>query len=419
MLKGITMDSNKKMSITDEVVDMCDPSIVYVPLVNHTNLNCKCLTKVGKKVKKDTIIGMREDIELPILSPVSGTVIDISKCLYLNGESVDCVVIKNNGKESISKKESVDNISAYSKEGFIEILKMCAVTGMGGSDFPTYIKYKADLTTLVVNAVECEPYITADLMLCKLKSREILETIDAIMVINSIKKAIIAVKKGNTKVINSFKKNLLNYPNIKIVTVKDMYPMGWERHTIKSVLKIEYDRFPSEKGIVVNNVSTIFAIYKALKFQRATSKRLVTITGEMFKEPVNVLVKIGTNIHEVIEKLGGYKNKHNLKIIAGGPMMGTSLISDDVVVTKNLNCILIIENIDDYDEIACMRCGKCDHLCPAKISPVLIKNNINDKEYLEKLEPKRCMECGLCSYICPSKIDLRTYVKMAKKEVSK
>lgn len=417
MIRGVVLDQNKEMSITDEVVDMCEPKVVYIPLANYTNTDCKCLTSIGKRVKKGTVIGIREDIGLPILSSVSGKVVDIRKNLYLNGKTVNCVVIENDGKERVIKKTVVDDIAAYSKEGFIEILKECAVTGMSGNDFPTFLKYQADLHTLIVNAVECEPYITSDLMLVKLKSREILEAIDAIIKINHLKEAFIACTENNFAVINAFERYIKEYPNIKIVTVEDLYPMGWERYLIKDILKMDYKKLPSEVGVVVDNVSTIFGIYKALKFQRGISNRIITITGEMFKEPVNVLVKIGTKMRDVIRELGGYVETDTIKLIAGGPMVGVSLPSDEVVATKNLNCILVIKDIDEYDEITCMRCGKCDNICPAKISPVLIRANIDDKSELLKLEPNRCIECGLCSYICPSKIDLRTCVKSAKKEV--
>lgn len=415
MLRGISLEGNKKMSISKEILDMCDVDILYVPLVNHSNLNCKCLVKAGEKIKKNDVIGMREDIELPILSPVTGVVKEISNCLYLNGEEVPCVVIERKGKDS--KEKEVEDITSYTKEEFIELLKNCGVVGMGGSDFPTYIKYKTNyIGTLIVNAVECEPYITCDLMLSKLKSKEILEATNAIMEINNIEKCFIAIKEDNDIVINSFNKYISEYPKISIKTVKNMYPMGWERHTIEAVLGETYDKLPSEKGIVVNNVSTIYAIYKALKYKTSISKRLVTITGPKIKDPINVLVNIGTNIKEVVDRIG-IKSGKELKFIAGGPMMGCALTREDVVVTKNLNCILVMEDLEELDILPCMRCGRCDQICPVKISPVLIKDFIENPDMLEELQPKKCMECGLCSYICPSKIDLRSYVKKAKKEV--
>ena len=416
MLRGVILDGKKEMSLSDEIIDFSSPNKVYVPLINN-NISCECLVKKGKKVRKGTIIGIRKNMDFPILSPVSGTVIGIDKCLYLNGEEVDCVVIENDKKERVIRKILVKDITKYTKEEFVDLLKKCAVTGMGGSDFPTFFKYKCDASFLIVNAVECEPYLTADMMLIKLKSEAILESINAIMKINNIKKCFIAYKENNNIVKNALLEYIGNYENIILNPVKNIYPMGWERHLVKSVLNLEYDKYPSEVGVIVNNVSTIFAIYKALKFQRNITKRIVTITGEGFTEPINVLVKVGTDMSTVIRKIGKYRGD-KLKFIAGGPMMGNALPTDHVVVSNNLGAVTIIS--DTLDEInECMSCSRCIKVCPAKLCPVLIMKNIDNVERLKKLHPELCVECGLCSYICPSKIGLRDIVINAKKKVRK
>ena len=172
-MRGLKLDNKKEMSLSDEVIDFSNPSRVYVPLING-NTKCICLVKEGKKVKKGTILGKREDIDFPILSPVSGTVVGIKKCLYTTGIEVDSVVIVNDKKEALVRKSLVKDITSYTKDEFIDLLRKCAVVGMGGSDFPTFLKYKAEINTLIVNAVECEPYITSDLMLCKLKNHKLI-----------------------------------------------------------------------------------------------------------------------------------------------------------------------------------------------------------------------------------------------------
>lgn len=417
MISGVKIEGKKNMSITDEVVDVSNPNKVYVPLINN-NVICECIVKDGKKVKKGSIIGIRKDLDFPVLSPVSGTVVGIKKCLYQNGEYVPCVVIENNKDEKIIKKKVVDDISSYTKEDFIDVLKKCAIVGMGGSDFPTYLKYKEPLDILIVNAVECEPYITADAMLVKLKAEIILETIDAVMKINNIKKCFIAYKKGNKLVRDSLIPHLSKYKNIILSPIKEMYPMGWERHIIKYILKVDYKKYPSEIGIVVNNVSTIFTMYNALKFGRGATKRIVTISGEGFNNPINVLVRVGTNMSSIIKKIGGYVNNEELKVIAGGPMMGAALPNDSVVASLNMNAITVLPPIDDVTN-DCIRCGKCVKVCPARICPVFIMDNIGNEEALKELKPNLCVECGLCSYICPSKIQLRNIVIKAKSEVKK
>lgn len=418
MAKGIKVISNKNMSKSNKLVECKRPSIVYIPLTNHTKLDCECLVKVGDEVLKGSVIGRRNDnIDLPIHSSVSGKVIGIEEKLYANGTPVKCVVIENNFKEKqIDLVGAKATISSYSKEEFIDLLKKCAVTGMGGGDFPTYIKYQCDLNTIIVNAVECEPYITADDMMIKLHADEILETIDAIMEINGIEKGVIAIQEGDVENRKNFVKYLGTYPKISLVSLRDVYPMGWEKLMIKEALGVEYEKIPSDKGIVVNNVSTIYAIYKALKYKRPISRRIVTVTGELFKEPKNIMIKIGTSMKDVIQEFGGYKEAPKVRFIAGGPMMGTCLESDDLVVTKNLNCVLIIPDIEE-EALPCIRCGRCIEVCPANICPVLIKDKVRDFESLKYLHPEKCIECGLCSYICPSKIRIRESVRDAKKEI--
>ncbi|MDD2489896.1 MAG: RnfABCDGE type electron transport complex subunit C [Bacilli bacterium] len=419
MLSGVKVISNKKMSISDNIIEYKDPEIVYIPLVNHSNFDCKCLVSVGDKVLKGSVIGKRNDnIELPIHASVSGEVIGIEEKLYLNGQYVKCVLIKNDFKEKQAEFNGVkESITSYSKEKFIDLLKDCAVTGMGGSDFPTYLKYKNKLNTIIINAVECEPYLTADFMIAKLKTEEILEAIDAIMEINKMDKGIIAIKEGNSELKERFELFLGTYPNISLVLVDNIYPMGWEKHLIKKILDVKYDKLPSEKEIVVNNISTIYAIYRALKKHTPISRRIVTITGEKLKKPQNVLIKIGTSINEVINEIGGYKKADQVRLIAGGPMMGTCLDTDELIVTKNLSGVLVLPAEVPDDDITCLRCGRCDAVCPADLSPALIREYKNDYNKLKHLHPERCIECGLCSYVCPSKIDVRGAVKEAKKEI--
>lgn len=415
-MRGVKLDLKKEMSLSDEIVDISDVNKVYIPLINM-NLECECVVKKGKKVKKGSVLGIRKDINFPITSPVSGIVSDIKTCTYINGEVVPCVIIDNDKKETPITKTITKDITKYSKEEFIELLRKCSVVGMGGSGFPTFLKYKYELNTLVVNAVECEAYSTSDALISLLKSDIILETIDAIMKINNINKCVIVCKKDNEMVKNSFIDKIKNYNNIELKLVKNIYPMGWERNVIKYALNVSYDKYPSEKGIVVNNISTIFAIYKALKYNRCISKRIVTITGEGFTSPINALVKIGSKMNDNIKKIGKYKGT-DLKFIAGGPMMGESIDTDNFPVVANLSCITILEHA--FEEInECMNCGRCINVCPVGLCPVLIMNNINNIDILKQLQVEKCIECGLCSYICPSKIGLREGVKLAKKKVKK
>lgn len=419
MARGLKIPKLKDMSLNKKITKHLNVPTVYMPLVNQNDTNVTILVKKGDYVHKGDVIARRKGkMKIPIHSSVSGKVISFEEKYYINGDLVKCAVIENDFKESINtKKTNRKVINDFSKDEFIEKLKNMGIIGMGGSGFPTYLKYSSNnnLKTLIINAVECEPYITSDYTIILEKCEEILEAIDAIMEINGISEGIIAIKKGNNKLRDIVNNYIGTYLKIRIVEVPNLYPMGWERSLIKQVKGVDYVKLPSEKGIVVNNISTIYAIYEALKFDKPLIERIVTITGEMIKEPQNVLVKIGTPASEIIKHIGGYKRFKEIKFVAGGPMMGTSIKNEELVVSGNLNCILVIKDLDEVAAIECLRCGKCIEVCPAKIAPVLIKDKLKQTEELKELRPERCIECGLCSYICPSKINVRLCVVKAKK----
>lgn len=422
-MQGIRLPKYKKISTIKAVNTYNKPKVVYIPLISQADTDITALVKKGDYVYKGTIVGKSKgNLRIPIHASISGNVLDFEEKTYLNGLKVKCVVIENDFKEKIEKRNNIKKeIDGYTKEEFIETIKEAGIVGLGGGGFPTYVKYSSNekITTLIINAVECEPYITADYMLLTTKCEEVLEAIDAIIDINNIDEAIIAIKKGNVALKDHINNFIGTYLKIKLVEVPNFYPMGWERNLVKFVTGETYVKLPMEKGVVVNNASTIYAIYEALKFDRPLTERIITFTGEMLKEPQNVLVKLGTPISEIIEFLGGYTDLSNIKFVAGGPMMGVSLPNDELVATSNLNCVLVLKQGLNDPTSECLRCGKCIAACPAKLSPVLIKDNIKNINRLRELEPLRCIECGLCSYICPAKITVREFVKTAKLEVLK
>ena len=420
IMNGIKISKGKELTRDKNLLFYRRPKFIYIPLISGNDKNITVLVKKGDYVYKGSIVGRRKgNLSLPIFSSVSGTVVDITSKTYLDGDTVKCVVIENDFKEKIETQPQLhEKLNDYTKSEFIKLLKEHGICGMGGSGFPTYIKYDTDkpINTLIVNAVECEPYITADVVLIKEKAEDILETIDAIMDINGIKECFIAFKKDQ-KLIKLFQDYLGTYPRIKLTIVPNLYPIGWERNLISYVKHVNYNVLPIEKGIVVNNVSTIYAIYEALKLNKPLIERIVTFTGEMLKRPQNVYVKVGTPVKEIIVGLEGYKRNKDVILVAGGPMMGSSLVDDDFVVTPNLNCILILKNNLKEEELNCLRCGRCVKNCPSYLSPVLIKDKINSIDDLKCLHPEKCVECGLCSYVCPSKIKVRKYVQEAKQKV--
>ncbi len=399
----------------DELIIYNKPKKVYIPLVSGEDTDITILANKGEYVYKGSIVGKRKgDFRIPIHSSVSGTVLDFEEKTCFNGKKVKCVVIENDFKEKIEQKVSVKrSINKYSKDEFIELLKENGIIGLGGAGFPTYVKYEPKkIKTLIVNAVECEPYITADYILAKQKCEELLETIDAILEINKINEAIIAIKKENVELKQIFDNFIGTYLKIKIKVVSNNYPMGWERILIKEVTGKSYDNLPIEQGVVVNNISTIYAIYEALKYNKPLMERYITFSGENLNQPHNVLVKVGTPVLEILKQLG---IKGNSIVVAGGPMMGVE--ADDLVISANMNCVLALEN-NPTISTDCIECGKCVEVCPVKLSPVLImKCKIKKEKDIKKLidlHPEKCIECGLCSYICPAKLFVREKVKEAK-----
>lgn len=414
MARGLRLLSHKNK---DEKLTIYNkPEYVYIPLVNGSDKDITILVKKGDYVYKGTHLGKRKgNIKLPIISTVSGKVVDFVLKPYLDGTEVKCVKIENDFKEKCVDSKIYEKIG---KKEFLELLQDNGIIGLGGAGFPTYVKYDTDkkIKTLLVNAVECEPYVNTDYEMLKTHPEEILEAIDMILEINNIDEAVIAVKKTNIELIKILNDFIGTYLKIKIKEVPNIYPMGWERSLIEEIFNETYDKLPIEIGVVVNNVSTIFAIYRVIKYNEPFAERIVTFAGDAIKKPQNVLVKIGTEVKEVIKFLGGYQENCDINLVAGGPMMGESIAKDDLVISPNLNAVLVMENKEDKT-VECLRCGKCIEVCPANICPVLIKDNINNEAKLKKLDVDKCISCGLCSYICPSKILVREYVRKAKEKL--
>lgn len=398
-MAGYKLPHHKHMSM-NELKSFLNPKDIYLEQGDSKLL-------VGDYVYKYQTIGHKERFNVPIISSVSGTVVDI-KDGYIK--------IKNDLLEKTEKEIINRDVSKIKKEEFLDIIEKAGIIGMGGAGFPTHMKYKTDknIELLIVNAVECEPYITADYSIMNEKCNELLEGINNIIRINKINNAILAIKKTNVEVIKKFKEIIDKYPKIELRIVRDIYPMGWERTLIKEVTKKEYNILPIELGIVVNNISTIFAINNALKHDIPLVERIITITGENVKNPGNVMVKIGTSVNEILKFMGGILDDSVL--ISGGPMMGVE-INKTEYIKPQMNCILVLPKPKEENIINCLRCGKCVSACPANLAPVLIKECSN-KEELIKLQVNKCISCGLCSYICPSRIDLRNIVN-EKKEVIK
>lgn len=420
-MRGVTIKMDNKIKVKKNLTEYTKPQKIYIPLENKNGVIYKPLVKPKDYVFKGDKVAINEEINFFIHSSVSGYVVENTFMILNNGKKVNCITIENDFKEKYKiNKGKKDKTNDYSKEEFISLLQNNGITGMGGSNYPTFLKYNTEnkINYLLVNGVECEPYISSDKILMNKYMESILEAIDSIQDIMKIKKAYIVVKETNTDAQKIIKKYIGTYPNIKLALMPDIYPAGWERNIVEYVLKKKYDKYPVEIGAIVSNVSTIYAIYELLKYNIPLLERIITITGTGIRKPMNVKVKIGTSLSEIIENIEGYKDIKNPIFISGGPMMGNSLPSDNLIVTNDLNCVIVIDDIE-LTNYPCIKCGKCASVCPAKLMPVMIMKNIGNDKKLKQLNVNKCIECGLCSYICPSKIEVREYVRVAKGRVNK
>lgn len=406
---------DKKIKPNKKIVDNLEIQIIYVPLESSLGYKYKVLANVGDYVCIDDVLAENISSGFKVKSSVSGTIVGIEKKYISNGNLVDCLVIENDFKEKYRNKLGKKyNITKYSKKSFIYMLQNSGITGMGGADYPTFLKYDTSksINCLIVNGVECEIYSSADNAIMYHYAEEVLETIDAIMEIMDIPKAYIAINENNSLIIKKFLKYINTYPNIKIWGVIDAYPSGWERILVQNITGLQYDKNPNEIGVITNNVSTIYSIYELLKFSRPQTEKILTITGNGVKKPGNYKVKIGSNFSEIMLKIDGYSKISNPILVAGGAMMGKSIPSDELVITRDLNTVIIMsDNFVKSKE--CIKCGKCSEVCPVNIMPVMI---IKNKKKANYLKINRCIECGLCSYVCPAKIEVCEILKSIKEK---
>ena len=406
---------NPKINPAKKIVYPKDIQIIYIPLESPLGYKYKETVNVGDYVSIGEVLGKNPIAESPLISTTSGIVVGFENMYISNQKKVRCIVIENDFKEKYyDKLGKKTNISKYSKDEFIYILKKTAVIGMSGTAYPTYLKYDTsnNMKYLIVNGCECEIYSSANSARMYNNPQELLACIDAIIEIMQLKKAYIAINENNIKVINEILKYINTYPNIKIYPVLDGYPNGYEKYLIKQILNLEYEKSPQEVGVICENVETIYAIYEAMEYHKPLTERIVTIAGHGISKPANYMIKIGTNLNELATKLNLYKKIDNPVLISGGLMMGKAIPSDNFVITADVNCVIYKED-KNYNEKECIKCGKCTEVCPENLIPSMI---ILSKEKSKLLKANKCIECGLCSYICPSRIEIREKIKEVKNE---
>jgi len=409
------LQGHKDLTAHKEVLECPVPAEVAIPLV-HGNAKIECLVKEGDQVKIGDLIGKRDDhFYVPFFASVSGNVKAIEKRMGSAGKPVDHVVIENDGLDTFADLTTLNYENANSDE-IIEFIKNKGILGCGGAGFPTYFKYKTDdCHTLIVNCVECEPYITADLSSIEVWFDDFKDGVKALYKASKASECILAVKKDKVETIALLNQVAAEVNNCKVVTLKDAYPMGWERTLVYETLGKRYDKLPIEVNAIVSNATTIIMCAQAMKQGTPIYKRIVTVSGNAVKEPHNVMCRVGTSVADLINVCGGY-SEEEISLIAGGPMMGSCLTKDSISVSSISNAFTVLK-AEKYDEIACLRCGKCVEHCPSGLQPVNIANafKCNDVDRLETLRVVDCVECGTCTYVCPSYIHMTDNMRKAKR----
>ncbi|MBP3853391.1 MAG: RnfABCDGE type electron transport complex subunit C [Erysipelotrichaceae bacterium] len=392
---------------------------VYIPLIAGNNTDLEVLVQEGDRVKIGTKLAQtRSGFEVPIYSSVSGTYKGLVKRMHQSLKPQQHMVIElDHQQESIQSFEPLDYEKA-SREECVDLVKQAGIIGLGGAGFPAYVKYgKVDgVDCVLINAVECEPYITADYCSVMNDVDDLILGCAIMKKMADVEEVYICIKESHPDLIEKVSQACT--AGISVKKVPDVYPMGWERVLVREVLHKEYGNLPAEAGAIVGNASTAIAIAKAFTKGETIHEKILTVSGEGVKDPCNVCVPVGMAVSEIMQACGGYTSE-DVRLIAGGPMMGKTIVNDQFVIDRATNAITVLPHTPD-DEIACLRCGRCSDHCPAGLQPVRISMaaQANDVDAMIARGAQSCIECGMCSYICPSHINVTENVRKAKRVIA-
>lgn len=415
------LDGHKQQSCHSDVVTLSEREVkrIYVPLVGSNGAEIEILVKEGDYVKVGTVIGRRKDFYVPIFASISGTIAGrVNRYNPIVGRATPHYEIVNDFENKIEEPLKKVSFEA-SKEALIEAMKEAGLVGLGGAGFPTYVKYQnaKDIHTLIINGVECEPYLSADYKVAEAYAEDVLKGAELFRLACGASKGIIAIKVHKDGMKNAINAHISDYPALKLVEVQDAYPMGWERTLVKKLTGKSYDKFPSEAGIIVNNLTTAYVAARSLLLGEPLTHRIVTLSGNGLNANTNVLVPIYTPIDVIVAAMGGYTSDE-VTAFAGGPMSSKAISDDSFSLQPAMGAYTVLLPANNK-EIACLRCGSCTAACPANLQPIEIKLALDgdNVDRLLKLDVNRCVECGLCSYVCPSGIEVTEAVRKSKVKV--
>ena len=420
--EGKTISMNKPTLTVQPKGDMVFPVSQHIGAPASPIVAVGDVVLVGQKIAEATGF-----VSSPVISSVSGKVKAIEPRQTVDGSKVMSIIVENDEEyktvEGFGKERDYTKLS---KDEIKEIVKEAGIVGMGGAGFPTHVKLAPKepekIDHVIVNAAECEPYLTSDYRMLLEEPEKVIGGLKVMLSLFDGAKGVIAIEDNKPEAIKKLQELTANESNITVKVLKTKYPQGAERQIIYMVTgrKIGSDKLPADAGCIVDNVDTVIGIYNAVCLSTPLIRRIITLTGEAVREPVNVNVRIGMHYAEMVKQAGGF-GVDPKKIISGGPMMGKALSTLDIPVTKTSSSLLALakDDVADSKETACIRCGRCVAACPMQLVPTKMAAACRkgDKATFEKLHGMECYGCGSCTYVCPAKKQLTQLFVRTRSEI--
>ena len=424
---GVHPPGRKYITENIKVEDFVPSKISYISLLQHIGVITESLVAKGDIVKKgQKIAESKAFLSAPIHSPVSGKVIAVENHFFPVNGKVPTIIIENDFQEREEEYEKIENYKEKTKEELLIKIREMGVVGQGGAAFPTHIKLSppadAKIDTLIINGAECETYLNSDNRVMIENPKESIEGIKIMMHILGVEKCIIGLENNKIEAIEAMKKALENEKSIQVGVLATKYPQGGEKQMIKALLgrTVPVKKLPSEVGVVVQNISTAYEVYRAVVLGKPLIERVVTVSGNGLGAPKNLRIRIGTMFKEILEhcKLNIDVTK---KIVMGGPMMGIAQFTTEVPTVKGTSGIIALteEEINTCRAKSCIGCGKCVEVCPMDLTPLMFAQYGRKEMWkdMEKYNLMDCIECGSCAFICPSKRPLTEAIKIGKAKI--
>lgn len=415
---GIHIKDQKQFTCDMPIETMPDSPKIYISMSQHIGAPAIPAVSIGDHVKKGQLIGQASGmISANVYSSISGNVVAIEDIINGLGQKQKYIIIENDNKD---EQVFFNEMTSFEPNDIVERVRLAGIVGLGGAGFPTAVKLtpKNQLEYLIINAAECEPYLTCDYRLMLERTDEIYKGIKYTARALNINKIIVGIEANKPKAIDAFSK----YEDLDVFVLKKQYPMGSEKHLIYCTTgrKVPCGKMPFDVGVCVQNVKTMIAVYEAIELNKPLAKTVITVSGKGINEPKNLRVALGTPFDDIIAYCGGLKDDV-VKIVAGGPMMGKALANTIQYTRKTDSGLLLLAKGEANEESPtnCINCGRCSDNCPMRLIPSAMENYILTENYLqaEKLGVMNCIECASCAYNCPAKRPLTQSFNLAKSKI--